>query len=150
MHDEERRARGEWMFREVYGDVVPLPPPGQRDDFLRLMLDQLFSEVWTRAALPIRDRRLLILGVIAAQGDGSFLVQPAAPLATAKCRGEMKDPDPFAQYVASAGSRLRSARLPCSRGSPVAFGLGGRGTRPPCEPQDCVDSTTGTGSLGFA
>ena len=34
------------MFREVYGDVVPLPPPGQRDDFLALMLDQLFAEVW--------------------------------------------------------------------------------------------------------
>ena len=41
MQDEDRRARGERMFREgVYGDVVPLPPPGQRDDFLALMLDQ--------------------------------------------------------------------------------------------------------------
>jgi 4-carboxymuconolactone decarboxylase len=113
MHDEDRRARGEWMFHEVYGDVVPLPPPGQRDDFLRLMLDQLFSEVWTRAALPIRDRRLLILGVIAAQGDGElFALQARAALANGELTREQIEEIliTFAQYVGyPRASRLRSA-----------------------------------------
>ena len=26
--EDDRRARGLAMFREVYGDVVPAPPPG--------------------------------------------------------------------------------------------------------------------------
>jgi 4-carboxymuconolactone decarboxylase len=33
------------------------------------MLEQVFAEVWTRPALSVRDRRLLIMGVIAGMGE---------------------------------------------------------------------------------
>ena len=116
MHEEDRRARGERMFREVYGDVVPLPPPEKRDEFIALMLDQLFAEVWTRGALPIRDRRLLIMGIIAALGDGElFALQARAALAN----GELTQAQleeiviMLAQYVGyPRAARLRSAVSP--------------------------------------
>ena len=116
MQDDDRRERGERMFREVYGDVVPLPPPGQRDDFLALMLDQLVAEVWTRGALQVRDRRLLIMGIIAALGDGElFALQARAALAN----GELSQAQleeiviMLAQYVGyPRASRLRSAVAP--------------------------------------
>lgn len=116
MQDDDRRERGERMFREVYGDVVPLPPPAQRDDFLALMLDQLFAEVWTRGALQVRDRRLLIMGIIAALGDGElFALQARAALAN----GELSQAQleeiviMLAQYVGyPRASRLRSAVAP--------------------------------------
>ena len=38
-------------------------------DFFDLMIEQLFGEVWTRPQLSQRDRRLLIMGVIAALGE---------------------------------------------------------------------------------
>ena len=60
---------------EVYAGTIPTPPAGQ-SDFADLMLEQLFAEVWTRPALEVRDRRLLIIGVIAALGErDTFLIQ---------------------------------------------------------------------------
>ena len=116
MHEDDRRARGERMFREVYGDVVPLPPPEQRDDFLALMLDQLFAEVWTRGALQIRDRRLLIMGIIAALGEAElFALQGRAALAN----GELSQTQleeiviMLAQYVGyPRAAKIRSAVSP--------------------------------------
>lgn len=66
-HDD-RRARGLAMFKEVYGDVVPAPPPGGTPAFELLILDQQFAEVWSRRALSIPLRRLLTIGVVAATG----------------------------------------------------------------------------------
>jgi 4-carboxymuconolactone decarboxylase len=69
MADAKREARGAEVFESVYGSSVPLPPAGERDDFLRTMLEQLFAEIWSRGELTIRDRRLLIMGAIAALGE---------------------------------------------------------------------------------
>jgi alkylhydroperoxidase/carboxymuconolactone decarboxylase family protein YurZ len=69
MADAKREARGEEIFEQVYGGAVPLPPAGERDDFLRVMLEQLFAEIWSRGELSMRDRRLLIMGAIAALGE---------------------------------------------------------------------------------
>jgi 4-carboxymuconolactone decarboxylase len=68
MTDGERRKRGEEMIRKVYAGDVVVPPAGA-NLFGDLMLEQLFAEVWTRGELSIRDRRLLIMGVIAALGE---------------------------------------------------------------------------------
>src|SRR5687768_4752892 len=65
---DDRRARGLAMFQEVYGDVVPAPPPGAVPAFELLILDQQFAEVWSRRALSIPLRRLLTIGVVAATG----------------------------------------------------------------------------------
>ena len=62
----ERRERGLAMYREVYGENATLPPGGSAEFFDLLIIDQQFSEVWSRRALPIPMRRLLTMGVLAA------------------------------------------------------------------------------------
>jgi 4-carboxymuconolactone decarboxylase len=69
MSDDERRQRGLQYFDEVYGGVVPVPPENFRGDFFHNTIDQLFSEVWSRDVLSIRERRLVLIGAIAAQGE---------------------------------------------------------------------------------
>ncbi|MEE2768276.1 MAG: carboxymuconolactone decarboxylase family protein [Actinomycetota bacterium] len=59
--------RGAAMMQRVYGDAVPAPPEGTMV-FSDVMIRSLFAEVWDRDVLSIRDRRLLIMGVIAACG----------------------------------------------------------------------------------
>lgn len=61
-----RRARGLEMYKEVYGDNAVLPAGGQAEFFDLLIIDQQFSEVWSRRALPIPMRRLLTMGVLTA------------------------------------------------------------------------------------
>ncbi|QBJ97718.1 carboxymuconolactone decarboxylase family protein [Rhodococcus sp. ABRD24] len=62
----ERRARGVQMMNQVYGWEMPADVPG---DFFAVTADHLFADIWTRPGLSVRDRRLLLLGVIAAQGQ---------------------------------------------------------------------------------
>jgi 4-carboxymuconolactone decarboxylase len=67
--DNERRQRGLKMFEEVYGGVVPVPPPEHQGAFFLQTIDQLFSETWSRPNMSIRDRRLVALGAVAALGE---------------------------------------------------------------------------------
>ena len=68
MSDPTRREKGAEMLKKVYAGDVIVPPAGA-SAFADLMLEQVFAEVWTRPALPMRDRRLLIMGAIAALGE---------------------------------------------------------------------------------
>ena len=80
MADSERRRRGAEMMTRVYAGDVKAPPAGQ-SAFVDLMLEQVFAEVWTREELPVRDRRLLLLGIIAALGEKeTFQIQVRAAL----------------------------------------------------------------------
>jgi len=80
MTDPKRRERGLAKMQEVYAGDVAVPPAGA-SDFADLMLEQLFGEVWTREELPLRDRRLLTMGVIAALGErDTFAIQVRAAL----------------------------------------------------------------------
>ena len=80
MADSERRKRGFEMMKKVYAGDVVVPPEGV-NAFADLMLEQLFAEVWTRDALPIRDRRLLMMGIIAEKGEAmTFQIQAKAAL----------------------------------------------------------------------
>lgn len=84
MSDQERRARGEAMIKEVYAGDVVTPPEGYV--FTDIMLEQLFAEVWTRDTLSMRDKRILLLGIIAEKGEpATFKIQLKASLK----RGEM-------------------------------------------------------------
>lgn len=79
---DDRRERGEAMFNEVYGGIVPLPPREGRSTFVTNTIEQLFAEVWTRDVLSLRDRRLLILGAVAALGEPVIMeIQLRAALA---------------------------------------------------------------------
>ena len=64
--EDERFARGLARYREVYGDDAVTFEPGDAA-FFDLMITQLFGEVWTRPGLAIDQRRLLVMGVLAAQ-----------------------------------------------------------------------------------
>ena len=80
------RERGLEMFDEVYcKDLGQLPAPGA-SKFIDYMLETLFSELWADGTLSIRERRLLLLGAIAAQGDDATL---AIQLRSALKRGEL-------------------------------------------------------------
>jgi len=66
--DSGRRKRGEETIAKIYAGDVVVPPAGA-NAFADVMLEQLFAETWNREGLSVRDRRLLILGVIAALGE---------------------------------------------------------------------------------
>ena len=80
MTEDERWERGAAKIKEVYAGDVVTPPRGTMA-FSDLMLEQLFAEVWTRDVLSMRDRRLLLLGAIAALGESmTFGIQSKAAL----------------------------------------------------------------------
>jgi len=84
MTDKTRRERGLEKIKDVYaGDVVV---PENSYAFADIMLEQLFAEVWTRDVLSMRDKRILLLGIIAEKGEKeTFKIQAKASLK----RGEM-------------------------------------------------------------
>jgi len=93
MADSERRQRGIEMLKEVYAGDVVVPPEGYA--FTDVMLEQVFAEVWSRDVLSIRDRRLLILGIIAEKGEAmTFGIQAKAALK----RGEL-EPDELRELL---------------------------------------------------
>lgn len=64
MTDDDRRQRGLQMMRQVYGWDVQDGP----GDFFGLTVDHLFADIWTRPGLTLRDRRLLLIGLLVGQG----------------------------------------------------------------------------------
>lgn len=78
--DASAYERGAALLDEVYaGGVVALPEGAV--PFNDVMLETLFAGVWARDVLSIRDRRLLIMGVIAAAGGtDTWKVQAKAAL----------------------------------------------------------------------
>jgi 4-carboxymuconolactone decarboxylase len=62
--DDPRRARGREMMRRVYGWEVG----DVEGDFVSLTVDHLFGEIWARDGLTVRERRLLLLGLLVGSG----------------------------------------------------------------------------------
>lgn len=64
MNDEERRRRGlEWMGK-VYGWEVDDGP----GDWFGITVEHLFGTIWDREGLDIRERRLLLIGLLMGMG----------------------------------------------------------------------------------
>jgi 4-carboxymuconolactone decarboxylase len=64
MAADDRRERGIEQMKNVYGwDVSEV-----HGDFLSQTVDHLFGEVWARPGMSQRDRRLLLIGMLAAGG----------------------------------------------------------------------------------
>ena len=72
----ETRRRGLEKMEEVYGFEMT----DGEGDFFRYTADHLFGDIWQRPGLSDRDRRLLLVGALAAQGahDVLGLQVPAA------------------------------------------------------------------------
>jgi 4-carboxymuconolactone decarboxylase len=78
---DDRRQRGLDMMRQVYGWDVQDGP----GDFFGLTVDHLFAEIWTRPGLSVRDRRLLLIGLLIGQGrDDVAEIQIGAALKSAE------------------------------------------------------------------
>ena len=78
--EETAYDRGVRKITEVYDGNVTAMPEGTMA-FNDVMMKSLFAEVWDRDVLSIRDRRLLIMGVIAASGATEvWKIQAAAAL----------------------------------------------------------------------
>ena len=69
MTDSERRALGEETIKRVYAGDVVVPPEGYL--FTDVMLSQVFADQWNRDATTMRDKRILLLGMITAQGENA-------------------------------------------------------------------------------
>ena len=88
MADDDRRRKGLDKFNAVYGGTLPAPPAGTMA-FFDVMLEQLFGEIWTRPALSQRDRRLLVMGAIAALGErDAFGIQVRSALENGELTAE--------------------------------------------------------------
>ena len=61
---DELRKKGLAKMNEVYGWEMPDMP----GEYFALTVDHLFGSIWTRPGLSMRDRRMMLLGVLAAQG----------------------------------------------------------------------------------
>lgn len=73
-----RRRRGLERMAEVY-DFQVLDGPG---DFFGYTVEHLFGDVWERPGLTVRDRRLLLIGLMVAEGlDGTLGIQLQSGLA---------------------------------------------------------------------
>lgn len=112
----ERRDRGVEMIKKVYAGDVVVPPEGAVP-FSDVMLEQVFAEVWTRGELSMRDRRLLLLGAIAAMGEeAAWLVQVKAAikngeLSIAQVHEVLIQLAPYAGYPRLAGLMLPTLKL---------------------------------------
>jgi 4-carboxymuconolactone decarboxylase len=67
-YEAQRVERGFEMYRAVYGEDMPQPDPNA-SLYVGQMMRHLFAETWGREALSVRDRRLVIMGVLAALGQ---------------------------------------------------------------------------------
>jgi 4-carboxymuconolactone decarboxylase len=69
MNDDDRSARGLAKLNEVYGwQTGDLP-----GDFFAVTRDHLFGEIWNRPGLSTEQRRLLLIGALAATGKHDIL-----------------------------------------------------------------------------
>lgn len=71
----EKFAKGLELFSAVYGQQVALPANATAHPFQQLMMENLFCDIWGRSAMSIRDRRLILIGVIAAIADSPMLIE---------------------------------------------------------------------------
>ena len=71
MPKRTQRSVGPEMYRTVLGKKSPKSPEGIRE----FTINHLFANVWSRDGLTIRERRLMTIAILAAQGHHDQLVK---------------------------------------------------------------------------
>lgn len=80
----EQRRRGLEKMEQVYGfDMTD-----GEGDFFALTADRLFADIWCRPGLSDRDRRLLLIGLLAGTGQADVL---GIQIPAAHANGELDD-----------------------------------------------------------
>ena len=80
----ETRRRGLETMEEVYGFEMS----DGAGDFFRYTADHLFADIWNRPGLSTRDRRLLLIGMLAGKGYADVL---GIQVPAAHANGELDD-----------------------------------------------------------
>jgi 4-carboxymuconolactone decarboxylase len=81
----ETRRKGLLKMEQVYGFDMS----DGEGDFFRYTADHLFADIWTRQGLSDRDRRLLLIGMLAGQGAADVLgIQVPAAHAKGELNGD--------------------------------------------------------------
>ncbi|MDP3969923.1 MAG: carboxymuconolactone decarboxylase family protein [Nocardioides sp.] len=80
----EQRARGLRKMEQVYGFTMT----DGTGDFFGYTADHLFGDIWQRPGLTDRDRRLLLIGMLAGQGAADVL---GIQVPAAHANGELDD-----------------------------------------------------------
>lgn len=80
----EQRAKGLRKMEKVYGFEMS----DGDGDFFRYTADHLFADIWHRPGLSDRDRRLLLIGLLAGQGAADVL---GIQVPAAHANGELDD-----------------------------------------------------------
>jgi 4-carboxymuconolactone decarboxylase len=80
----EQRRRGLEKMEQVYGFDMS----DSEGDFFRYTADHLFADIWNRPGLTDRDRRLLLIGMLAGQGAADVL---GIQVPAAYANGELDD-----------------------------------------------------------
>lgn len=80
----EQRRIGLEKMEQVYGFEMT----DGHGDFFRYTADHLFGDIWQRPGLSDRDRRLLLIGMLAGQGAADVL---GIQVPAAYSRGELDD-----------------------------------------------------------
>tara|TARA_B100000767_G_C19517337_1_gene430973 strand:+ start:84 stop:446 length:363 start_codon:yes stop_codon:yes gene_type:complete len=110
-----KREKGIEMFNEVYCNDLPQPPAKGEDGFFDFMLESLFSELWGNDILTIEQRRLLLLGAIASQGEEmTFTIQARSAMKRGELTfAQLEEVTRFmTQYIGyPRGSKMRMALM---------------------------------------
>lgn len=80
----DRRRRGLLKMEQVYGFEMT----DGDGDFFGYTADHLFGDIWCRPGLSDRDRRLLLIGLLAGQGAADVL---GIQIPAAYANGELDD-----------------------------------------------------------
>jgi len=71
MSENDKRAAGLSMYRQVLGRDPQ--EKGALTALREVTVDHLYGSVWTRGLLELRERRLVTIALLAAQGHGDQL-----------------------------------------------------------------------------
>ena len=114
------RERGLAMMTEVYGFDMSDGP----GDYFGETADHLFGRIWARPGLSHRDRRLLLLGALTAQGNSDI-----ADIQVARPGPQLLRPVELEEIVLSSATRVLAQRHqagqrvgPYGRAPPTAAG----------------------------
>ncbi|MFM7508451.1 MAG: carboxymuconolactone decarboxylase family protein [Actinomycetota bacterium] len=83
---DEQRQRGLERMGEVYSFEVSDGP----GDFFGYTVEHLFGDIWERPGLSLRDRRLMLIGLMVAEGLGDTL---GIQLESALAKGDLTAED---------------------------------------------------------
>jgi 4-carboxymuconolactone decarboxylase len=67
MTEEERIRRGQECFKKVHGDALQVYKAGA-GVYSDMALRNIYNDVWGREVMSVRERRLAVMGALAAMG----------------------------------------------------------------------------------